>query len=32
MINIKKALVIKKYTDFVIKIPVYYYKNLNVFL
>ena len=29
--NIKKALVLKKYTNPVIKVLVYYYKNLDVF-
>ena len=30
--NIKKALVLKKYTDSAIKVLVYYYKYLNTFL
>ena len=30
--NIKKALVLKKYTDLAIKILIYYYKYLNIFL
>ena len=30
--NIKKALVLKKYTDFAIKVPVAHYKYLNIFL
>jgi len=30
--NIKKALVLKKYTNFVIKVLVDYYKYLDVFL
>ena len=32
MANIKKALVLKKYTDPAIKVLVCHYKNLNVFL
>ena len=32
MANIKKALVLKKYTDLAIKVLVYYYKYLNIFL
>ena len=32
MANIKKALILKKYTDFIIKVLVYYYKHLNIFL
>jgi len=32
IINIKNALVLKKYTDFAIKVPVKYYKYLVVFL
>ena len=31
MANIKKALVLKKHTNPVIKVPVYYYKYLNIF-
>ena len=30
--NIKKALVLKKYTNSATKVPVYYYKHLNIFL
>ena len=30
--NIKKALVLKKYTDPAIKVLVYYHKHLNIFL
>ena len=30
--DIKKALVLKKHTDFTIKVPVYYYKHLDTFL
>ena len=30
--DIKKALVLKKYTDPAIKVLVYYYKHLNTFL
>ena len=30
--DIKKALVLKKYTDFIIKVLVYYYKHLDIFL
>jgi len=30
--DIKKALVLKKYTDFIIKVLVKYYKYLNGFL
>ena len=30
--NIKKALVLKKYTNPAIKVLVYYYKHLNIFL
>ena len=30
--DIKKALVLKKYTDSAIKVLVYYYKHLNIFL
>jgi len=29
--NIKKALALKKHTNPAIKVPVYYYKNLEVF-
>ena len=29
--NIKKALILKKYTDPAMKVPVYYYKHLNIF-
>jgi len=32
MANIKKALVLKKYTNPAIKVLVYYYKYLKVFL
>ena len=32
MADIKKALVLKKYTDFAMKVPVDYYKYLDVFL
>jgi len=32
MANIKKGLALKKYTDFAIKVPVNYYKHLNIFL
>jgi len=32
MANIKKALVLKKYTNPTIKVLVYHYKNLEVFL
>ena len=32
MANIKKALVLKKYTNPAMKVPVYYYKYLNIFL
>ena len=31
MANIKKALVLKKYTDPIIKVLVYYYKHLYIF-
>ena len=31
MANIKKALVLKKYTDPAIKVLVYYHKHLNIF-
>ena len=31
MADIKKALVLKKYTDPAIKVPVCYYKHLNIF-
>ena len=31
MADIKKALVLKKYTDPAIKVLVYYYKHLNIF-
>ena len=31
MANIKKALVLKKHTDFAIKVLVYYYKHLDIF-
>ena len=31
MANIKKALVLKKYTNPAIKVLVYYYKYLNIF-
>ena len=30
--DIKKALVLKKYTNLAIKVLVYYYKNLDIFL
>ena len=30
--DIKKALVLKKHTDLAIKVPVCYYKHLNIFL
>ena len=30
--SIKKALILKKYTDFAMKVLVYYYKYLNTFL
>ena len=30
--DIKKALILKKYTDPAIKVLVYYYKHLNIFL
>ena len=30
--DIKKALVLKKYTDFVIKVLVCHYKHLDIFL
>ena len=30
--NIKKALVLKKYTNPAMKVLVYYYKHLNIFL
>jgi hypothetical protein len=30
MANIKKALILKKYTDPAIKVLVYYYKHLNI--
>ena len=30
--NIKKALTLKKHTDFAIKVLVYYYKYLDIFL
>ena len=30
--DIKKALVLKKYTNFTIKVLVYHYKSLNIFL
>ena len=30
--DIKKTLILKKYTDPVIKVLVYYYKNLDIFL
>ena len=30
--NINKALILKKYTDFAIKVPLKYYKHLIVFL
>ena len=30
--NIKKALVLKKYTDTAIKVLVYHYKHLDIFL
>ena len=29
--NIKKALVLKKHTNPATKVPVYYYKHLNIF-
>ena len=32
MANIKKALVLKKHTNPVMKVLVYYYKHLNIFL
>ena len=32
MANIKKALVLKKYTNSTIKVLGYYYKYLNIFL
>jgi len=32
MANIKKALALKKYTDFAIKVLVNHYKYLNIFL
>ena len=32
MADIKKVLVLKKYTDPVIKVLVCYYKHLNIFL
>ena len=32
MANIKKALVLKKYTDPAMNVLVYYYKYLNIFL
>ena len=32
MANIKKALVLKKYINPTIKVPVYYYKHLDIFL
>jgi len=32
MANIKKALVLKKYTNPAIKVPVKHYKHLDVFL
>ena len=32
MANIKKALILKKYTDFAMKVLIYYYKYLNIFL
>ena len=31
MANIKKALVLKKYTNLAIKVLVYYYKHLDIF-
>ena len=31
MANIEKALILKKYTNFVIKVLVYYYKYLDIF-
>ena len=31
MADIKKALVLKKYTDFAMKVPVKHYKYLDVF-
>ena len=31
MANIKKALVLKKYTNPVMKVLIYYYKYLNIF-
>ena len=31
MADIKKALVLKKYTNFAIKVLVYYYKYLDIF-
>ena len=32
MVDIEKALVLKKYTDSTIKVLVYYYKYLDIFL
>jgi len=32
MADIKKALILKKYTNPATKVPVYYYKYLKVFL
>ena len=32
MADIKRALVLKKYTNPTIKVPVEYYKHLNIFL
>ena len=31
MADIKKALILKKYTDLIIKVLIYYYKYLNTF-
>ena len=32
MVDIKKALVLKKHTNPAIKVLIYYYKHLNIFL
>ena len=32
MADIKKALILKKHTNSAIKVLVYYYKHLNIFL
>ena len=32
MADIKKALILKKYTNLIIKVLVYYYKHLDTFL